>query len=116
MGSLGAIPVDNLATLAGPAVVLAVAYWYIKVHGFIYAAGLAWTVVGVIKTILTVPFSMVYWVFTSILMIPYYLLMVVLSPLAWLWHAFMAPFHWFMRFLGDPYVSFWTLLLHLLTY
>lgn len=116
MGSLGAIPVDNLATLAGPAVVFAVAYWYIKVHGFIYAAGLAWTVVGVIKTILTVPFSMVYWVVTSILMIPYYLLMVVLSPLAWLWHAFMAPFHWFMRFLGDPYVSFWTLHLHLLTY
>ncbi|KAJ4352932.1 hypothetical protein N0V85_009625 [Neurospora sp. IMI 360204] len=103
IGSLGAIPMDNLATLAGPAVVLAVAYWYIKVHGFIYAASLAWTVVGVIKTILTVPFNMVYWVVASILMIPYYLLMVILSPLAWLWHAFMAPFHWFLRFLGDPY-------------
>ncbi|KAK3351664.1 hypothetical protein B0H65DRAFT_568951 [Neurospora tetraspora] len=103
MGSLGAIPMDNLATLAGPVVFLAVAYWYIKVHGFIYAASLAWTVVGVVKTILTVPFNMVYWVVASILMIPYYLLMVILSPLAWLWHAFMAPFYWFLRFLGDPY-------------
>ncbi|KAK1782600.1 hypothetical protein QBC45DRAFT_343713 [Copromyces sp. CBS 386.78] len=103
MGSLGAIPVDNLATLAGPAVVLAVAYWYIKVHGFIYAASLAWIVVRVVKTIFAVPFSLLYWVVTSVLMIPYYLLMVILSPLAWLWHAFMAPFHWFFRFLGDPY-------------
>lgn len=96
---------DNLATLAGPAVVLAVAYWYIKVHGFIYAASLAWTVVGVVKTIFAVPFSLLYWVVASVLMIPYYLLVVILSPLAWLWHAFMAPFHWFLRFLGDPYVS-----------
>lgn len=107
MGSLGAIPLttDNLAALAGPAVVLAVAYWYIKVHGFIYAASLLWTVVGVVKTIFAIPFNMVYWVVSSVLMIPYYLLMVVLSPLTWLWHAFMAPFHWFLRFLGDPYVS-----------